>query len=292
MASQNQDMLNACMSGDVATLQRLFEARGIRKGSKAVSVFSPNNPPPINHLLEAAITNGNPSIVCLLLETYEWISFGGNVITALLNHPDLANLEALYNHDNRIVNYEWDSQGVTTFVTEACKQPPEKIVPLLHFLVEHDASLDVGGFRFQFAVHAALCGNQPLDVIEAMIKKSGPVYPQAAEMAILRERADVLELFIRFGVGEDIGDVQHLRTVAKETRNTNVMKLVDTWTSKREGDKNRVVSGRGQSGRDSFGRALVGRDLFGRALVGRDPAGRALFSRGFKFGSIWRRILG
>ncbi|KAF2686366.1 hypothetical protein K458DRAFT_416666 [Lentithecium fluviatile CBS 122367] len=261
MTSQNQDMLNACTSGDITALRRLFEAMDIRKGSEPVYISTPNEPPPINDLLEAAITNGNPGIVSLLLETYSGIQFFGGVITALLNHPDLAILEALYNYDNRIVNFEWDDQ-VTTFVTEACKQPPEKIAPLLHFLVEHDADLWTGGLPSQFAVHAALCGNQALDVIEAMIKKGGLVSRQAAEQAVLRERADVLEFFIRCGVEGERDDVQFLRTVAKETGNTNVMKLVDIWTRR---------------WKDNTSRALFGRGLFGRGL---------------RFGSIWRHIFG
>jgi hypothetical protein len=185
-------MLNACTSGDVAALQHLFKAADIRKGSEPVYISTPNKPPPINDLLEAAITNGKPAIVSLLLETYSGIQFLGRVITALLNRPDLAILEALYRYDNGIVSFEWDDQ-VTTFVTEACKRPPERIAPLLHFLVEHDADLWTGGLPSQFAVHAALCGNQALDVIEAMVKKGGPVYGQAAEQAVLRERAGVLE---------------------------------------------------------------------------------------------------
>jgi hypothetical protein len=252
-------MLNACTFGDVAALRRLFEAMdtiGIRK-PEPVYISSPDEPPPINDLLEAAITNGHPGIVSFLLETYEGIKIKllGRVITALLNRTNLAILEALYKYDNGIVNFEWDNQ-VTTFVTEACKQPPKKIAPLLHFLIEHDADLWVG-LPSQFAVHAALCGNQALDIIEAMIKKGAPVYWLAAEQAILRERSDVLEFFIRFGVGVDgeRDDVQFLRTVAKDTGNADVMRLVDIWTS-----------------------------------TWKDNTGRGLFGKRLRFGSIWRQI--
>lgn len=260
MTSQNQDMLNACTTGDVAALRRSFEAIDIQKVSKPVYISTPDEPPPTNDLLEAAITNGNANIVFLLLGNYEGIQFSGGVITALLNHPDLEILEALYKYDNKIVNFEWDDHS--TFVTEACKQPPEKITPLLHFLVEHDADLWTGGLPYSFAVHAALDGNQASSVIEAMIKKGGPVYRQAMRLAVLRERADVLEIFIRYGVEGKQDDVQFLRTVAKETENTNVIKLVDTWTSRWKGDEYRTMSGESQLGRS------------------------------LKVGSIWRRIFG
>jgi hypothetical protein len=242
MTSQHQDMLKACTSGNVAALQRLFEAKDIQKGSKPVYISTPDEPPPTNDLLEAAITHRNLEIVSLLLETYDGISFYEEVITALLNHPDLAILEALYNYNNSIVQFEWDDH-LRTFVTEACKQPPEKIAPLLHFLVEHDAALDVGGLPCEFAVYAALCGNQALDVIEAMIKKGGPVTGAAARQAVLRERADVIESFIRFGVKRKRDDVQDFRIAAEETRNADVVKLVDMWTSSWGDDTSRAKQG-------------------------------------------------
>jgi hypothetical protein len=262
MTLQNQDMLNACTSGDVEALRRLFEVMDIRKGSKPVYISHPNDPPPVNDLLEAAITNGNPGIVYLLLETYNRISFQGNVITALLEHPDLASLEALYNYDNQTVNFEWGDYR-STFVTEACKRPPEKIAPLLLFLVEHDADLWTGGFKPQLAIYWALCGDQVFEVIEAMVKKNGPVTCLVGYMAILRERADVLEFFIRFGVmGVQDDDIQRFRDVAKDTGNTHVMKLVDTWISRCQ---------------DNTSRSQVR---------------RGLFSRGPSFSSIWRQIFG
>jgi hypothetical protein len=235
-------MLNACTSGDVTVLQRLFEAKNIQEGSKAVYISSPDEPPPTNELLEAAITNGRLEIVLLVLNAYRGIRFYGGVITALIKHPDLAILEALYNYDNRIVQFEWDDH-LSTFVTEACKQPPEKITPLLHFLVEHDAPLDVGGLPLEYAVWAALCGNQTLDVIEAMMKKGGPVTRAAMRQAVVCERADIIDSFMRFDVKGEREDIQDLRTVAEETGNTDVVKLVHVWTSSWEDDADRANRG-------------------------------------------------
>ncbi|KAF9695376.1 hypothetical protein EKO04_006370 [Ascochyta lentis] len=230
MISRHQDMLSACTSGDVAALERLFEANNIRRFSKPVYISSPGEAPPTNELLAAAITNGHLDIVLLVLNTYEGINFYDEVITALVNHPDIPILEALYNYDNLIVQFEWDDHQ-STFVTEACKQPPEKIGPLLHFLIEHDAALDVGGFRFHFAVWAALCGNQPLDVIEAMIKKGGPVTSAAMQQAVVCERTDVIDAFMRFNIEGEHDNIQQLQTEAEETGNTDVVKLVHAWTS-------------------------------------------------------------
>lgn len=239
MTSHHQDMLNACTSGDIAALQRIFEAENIQNGSKPVYIFAPDGLPPTNEMLEVAITKGKSDIVFLLLETYTGINSSEWVITALLNHPDMAILRALYNYNQGIVQFEWDDR-FRTFVTEACKQPPKKIAPLLHFLVEHDAALDVGGLPFDFAVHAAICGDQSLDVIEAMIKKGGPVTKAAAQQAVLRERVDVIQSFIRFGVQTKHDDVQDLRTTAEETGNGEVAELVKMWTSSWAGDTSRA----------------------------------------------------
>jgi hypothetical protein len=245
MTSQNEEILDACASGDVAALRRLFQVMAIRKGSKPVYIETSDKEPPIDSMLVAAITNGNLDIVSYLLETYENIKFYDSVgvIMALLHHPDLAILEALYKHDSDIVNFQWDNYR-STFLTEACEQPPEKIGPLIRFLVEHDVELWIPeGIRVRVdgAIYEALCGNQANDVIEAMIRKGGPVGLPAAKLAVGRERVDVLELFIKYDVElQDVGlpagdresSIQRLQSEAEETGNTDVIKLVNTWTSK------------------------------------------------------------
>ncbi|KAH7109427.1 hypothetical protein B0J11DRAFT_512848 [Dendryphion nanum] len=247
-------MLDACASGDITALRRFFEARSIRRGLKAVYIATANGAPPTNALLATAIMNGKLEIVSFLLEMYDGISFDSSIITALLDHPDTAILESLYKYDDKIVQTEWDNQ--ITFVTLACERPPNKIAPLLLFLVEHDAALDTGGLPFHFAVHAALCGNQSLRVIEAMIRKGGPVYRAAALQAVLRERVDVIEFFMQYGVELRIDDVQCLRDEADKTENPELVKLVYTWTSgwrEEAGGENRGLT---------VGRKL--KQLFGR----------------------------
>ncbi|KAF1953007.1 hypothetical protein CC80DRAFT_494906, partial [Byssothecium circinans] len=240
-SQQQQDMLNACASGDVTALQHLFKANNITKGTEPVYIAAPDGPPPVNHLLKAAINNGNRDIVSFLLETYDRVTFYGGVIDSLLEHPDLGILEILYNYDNHIVQFEWDDY-INTFVTKACRQPPEKIAPLLHFLIEHDACLDTGG-SWTFAVHAALCGNQNLDVIEAMLMKGGPVTMLAAQQAVIMERADAIEIFMRFGVVFESDEVQDFHAQAEETGDVDVIKWVHLWTSTWEKNTGRENQG-------------------------------------------------
>lgn len=275
MTSRNQEIMDACASGDGASLRRLFEAMNIRRGSKPVYVETPDKEPPIDSMLIAAITNGNLDIVSFLLETYDNLKFdqSGGVIMALLHHPVLAILEALYETDNDIVKFQWDDHR-STFLTEACQQPPEKIGPLIHFLVEHDVDLRIPEcniIRIDGAVYEALSWNQASDVIESMIEKGGPVGLPAASLAVLRERVDVLELFIKYDVelrerelqsGDDESNLQRLRNDAGETGNTEVMRLVDMWTNKWKCNTARKDS----TVETPMGRAkaFLGRSVFGK----------------------------
>ncbi|PSN59984.1 hypothetical protein BS50DRAFT_216488 [Corynespora cassiicola Philippines] len=236
MTPLQEDMLNACTYGDVEKLRGLFDSN-VQKGSRPIYLDSPDGPPPVSVMLGAAISHGHKDVVSFLLQIYnsqdrkDRIKFYEPVCTELLHHPNVEILELLYDYDNSIINEEWDSQGITTFVTEACKQPPEKIRKLLHFLIEHDADLQVGGLANEMPVCYALYGDQSIDVIEAMIRKGSPVTFEATRQAIYRERIDAIEAFIRIGVEHTSEYGQELRKEAEKTGNVEVMKLVNSWTS-------------------------------------------------------------
>lgn len=120
---------------------------GVDPSQSTLITAPPDRPPHVTDMLEVAIVNGNPGIVSFLLETYERINLYSllGVMDALLLHPDLPILEALYKHNKDVINLEWDNH--TTFVNEACNQSLEKIAPLILFAVEHDAHL---GGRYLF----------------------------------------------------------------------------------------------------------------------------------------------
>jgi hypothetical protein len=228
MTSQSQDLLDACASGDIAVLQRLFDANNIR-GSKPVYISSSDKPPPANEMLEASITNGHLDIVLLILGAYKEtrIRFYGQVIDALLEKPNLDIMEALYNYDNSIVSFEWDDH-TNTFFTKACKQPSEKITPLLHFLIDHNADLEAG--YFPRPVYNAIVGGQTLSVIESMVKKGSNVSTTTMRQAIVCERVDVVRFFMGIGVEGDRDDAQYLRSEAEKTGNIEIVELVHEWT--------------------------------------------------------------
>jgi hypothetical protein len=208
--------------------QRMHDRR--RSSSKPIYIPTPDGPPATDSLLQAAIENKQLGIVSLILKIYDGIHFGSRVIIALLNSPDLAIMETLYNYDNGIVQFEW-GDNVSTFVTEACKQPHEKIRSLLLFLIEHDAFLNTGGLPGDLAVHAAVCGGQSTDVVEAMLNKGGLVYYSAMYQTVLRERVDVIKLYMQFGVQGSREHVSVLQSTAQNEGNTDLIKLVGVWTS-------------------------------------------------------------
>lgn len=125
-----------------------------------------------------------------------------------------------------------------TSITEACMQPPEKITPLLLFLIEHDAPVDVGGLPCRWAVWAALAGNQSPGVIEAMLKKDGPGTAAAMRQAAVSKQFNVVNAFIRFSMEIDQKTARDLRTVAEEIGNADVVKLVHVWTKCWKADAN------------------------------------------------------
>lgn len=118
-----------------------------------------------------AIINRNLAVVLLVLRTYSKIlvQFTGETTEALVRHPNLNIVQALYDYNFTIVFFEWDN-SIDTFVTKACKQPPEKITALLQFLIKHDANLKAGYFPKRMLCHA-ISGDQTPRVIEAMVDK-------------------------------------------------------------------------------------------------------------------------
>ena len=222
-------MLDACVFGDTATLQHLFKPKNIQKGSEAVYIKEADGPPPTIDLLGAAITSGSLDVVLFLLGICSRISFGARTVTALLDRPDVAILEVLYDYDPTIVQFECDY--LRNFATEACMQPPDQIASLLEFLVEHDAPLDVGGLPYQFAIYRAIISNQSLSLIEAMIKKGGPIYHSAMYQAVLRERIDVIKVFMQYRVEGKQENIQSLWDRAEQEGGIELVEIVKAWTN-------------------------------------------------------------
>ncbi|KAH6642049.1 hypothetical protein C7974DRAFT_372044 [Boeremia exigua] len=258
MSSQQQEMINACTSGDVQALQQLFKVNSV-EDSEPVYTPSADGPPPANSMLAAAITNGQLDVVSLILKTYSKtkVQFTGETIEALVRHPNLDILQAVYDYDRTIVSFEWDNH-TDTFVTKACEQPPEKITPLLRFLIEHDADLEAG--YFPRTLCNAILGGQTLGVIETMIEKGVTLSTQAMRQAVVCERVDVIKFFVDRGVDGDADDAAYLRSEAEQTGNADVMDIVQRWTSNGNWVSDDGKSSRGPGVAQKLKRFFTGRD--------------------------------
>jgi hypothetical protein len=229
MTSPSQEMLDACVKGDVAALRQLFEAHSVQ-GTEPAYIPSTTGPPPANTMLETAIPPNHLGIVSLILETYPGpfkIRFEGEIIDSLIHNPHLDILQMLYDYDPRIVSFEWDSH-TETFVSKACEQPPEKTTELLLWLNEHHANLEAG-----YSLHPlvkATVGGHELRVFEAMLKNGTFVSLEAMRQVVIFERVDVIKFFLERGINGNKGDGERLRLDAKETGVEEVVHLVGRWT--------------------------------------------------------------
>lgn len=229
MTSPSQEILNACTLGDVAALQRLCSANNL-PNSDPVYQDSPCVPPPVNSMLTAAIPHGHVDVVSLILQTYPGrkIQFSSESITSLLQHPNIDILKLLYEHDPYVTSFEWDGH-TDTFVTKACEQPPEKITPLLMWLIEHDA--DMEGGHFPRALCCAIEGGQALGVMEAMVKKGARISTLAMRQAVVFERMDVIKFLIASGLKVDGDSDAYIQDEAEKTGDREIIETVERWMS-------------------------------------------------------------
>lgn len=229
--SQDQEILDACTSGDIVALQQRFAAENIQNSDPAYQT-SASSPPPVNSMIAAAIMHGHVDVVSLILRTYSRrkVQFTSETIEALLHYPSLNILQILYDYDPYVVSFEWDSH-TDTFVTKACEQPPEKITPLLLWLIEHDADLEGG--HFPQTLCQAILGNQTLGVIEAMVNKGAKVSTLAMRQAVVCERVDIISCFIGTRMKLDVDDAAYIWNEAEQTGNEEVIRAVKKWTSKK-----------------------------------------------------------
>lgn len=181
-------------------------------------------------MLAAAITHGHVSAVSLILQSHPGhkIQFSNETITSLLQHPNLDILQALYDYDPYVTSFEWDGH-TATFVTKACEQPPEKITPLLMWLIEHDA--DMEGGHFPRTLCHAIEGGQTIGVIEAMVKKGARMSTLAMRQAVFFERVDVIKFLMARGLRADGDSDAYIRDEAEKTGDREIIEAVEKWTS-------------------------------------------------------------
>ncbi|KAI6092236.1 hypothetical protein F4821DRAFT_225184 [Hypoxylon rubiginosum] len=243
-SSQKSSMLDACSSGDISTLQKLFTDHGIQRGSKPVytSFVDPNDSkdatvelqiPPTAELLERAVLAKQRAVVTFLLRTYPSFSLmqEHGVVRAVLDSPDPDILQALCEHEPSFACFSVD-YGLRSFLTDACAQPPDKIAPVLHVLLDNGADVNDGWGSGGGALYAAILGSQPLDVIGKIVDKGGVVSTRITSLAIGQGRVDIVELLLNHKKIASTAKAEEIAEEAQKSANPEVVAIARAWAQK------------------------------------------------------------
>ncbi|KAI1405229.1 hypothetical protein F4819DRAFT_444508 [Hypoxylon fuscum] len=249
-------MLEACSSGDISTLQRLFADHGIQPGSEPIypkfvdpsgnpqevsstSVTESQQIPPTTELLERAVAAKQVVIVRFILQNYPSLSLMQlhGVVRAVLENPDPAVLQALCDHESSFASFSVD-YGMRSFLTDACARPPEEIVPVLHVLLDNGADVDDGWGPGGGALYAAIVGGQPLEIVRKILGKSVAVSSRNINTAVGQGRADVVKLLLNQEQIDPGVNVEEVVEGAQKSGNQEIIATVKTWTRSKRPKEN------------------------------------------------------
>ncbi|KAI0859733.1 hypothetical protein F4860DRAFT_481320 [Xylaria cubensis] len=250
-----KSMLDACSSGDVELLQKLFNKHGIQRGSKPIPVRfvatggSQADPkesivpimPATDELLEQAVAARQINVVHLILHTYPSISLNQShgVVRAVLENPDAEVLEALCNHAPDFASFSIDS-GLRTFLTDACTLPPDQAVPILNVLLDNGADVDDGWGPGGGALFAAVIGHQPVEIINKILSKGINVSSRVAVPAIQQSCVDIIRALLSNKNATLKVDVQECIEEAERRGDKEIIMIVKDWAQ----DRAKIVSRR------------------------------------------------
>lgn len=266
--SLRQAAFDACSSGDTSTLLRLFEENGIQPtngpvrrwfiGSKApppppdyISEFSIPNP---YDLLERAVVAKQPAIIKLIFITYPSISLAqmSDIVEAILANPHGPTLQALVDHQPSFASFSVD-YGLRSFLTEACSNRSEDIVPVIHVLLDAGGDVNDGWGPGGGAMWRALLADQPFEIIQKIADMGGIISYRCVGTAITQDRPDVFEMLLNHKWNRlDEKHVEKIRGAAQESGDKGMVLIVEEWIEKRR-VKERLVEKR----RNSWWRRLL-----------------------------------
>ncbi|ETS76421.1 hypothetical protein PFICI_11808 [Pestalotiopsis fici W106-1] len=249
---QEQSVLDACSSGDIVALQKLFNIHGIEPGSKPIitqclygtwsRVESRSIPscmiPTTMELLENAVAAKQLAMVEFIFETYPLfdLSEGQCVASAVMEHPDAAILKRICDHQRAFASISMDDH-LHTFFTRACEKPPDHIAPVLNILLDYDADIS-DGWGGLGALWAAISRGHSVEVIEKVLKchlsQHVPIRSSHAETAIGRGDEDIVALIfsndqMEFKANQSARYVEQ----ADKTGDKAITAIVQQWVNKK-----------------------------------------------------------
>lgn len=233
------EMLDACSAGNLPKLEKLLDGTELSRGLgvEVRCYILESEQPTIYELLLTAIKSRRTTVVTFLLERYPDFPLSQltELFHAILDNADTDTLRACLVHQPRWATSSVD-YGMRCFITDACARPPDRIVPILHLLIDYGADLNDGWGPGGGALYAALIGSQPGEIIEKMVQKGGDVSPTIIHTAIKKERLDVLPSLLRDRQVQLITSAD-LMEWTKDTENEKVISLVESFITKREAEK-------------------------------------------------------
>ncbi|KAI0124163.1 hypothetical protein BJ170DRAFT_598485 [Xylariales sp. AK1849] len=246
-------MLEACSSGDVAALQQLLSAHEIQPGSKPIITQcidgkwsrkeSKSIPgymmPSTEELLDRAVATNQLAVVECILQTYPSLEFseGQGIARTVIRYPNPLILKTLCSHDHNFAHLTMD-YGFRTFFTEACEQPPMKIVTVLQVLLDEGVDVDDGWGAGGGTLYAAIVGGQPLEIIDKVLElyssQQVDVGARHVGTAVQRGDTDILaSLFSSGRTNVKAEEVEHCVEAAERTEDKAIISLVREWAEKK-----------------------------------------------------------
>ena len=226
-----QEMLNACETGNLGKLMELFDAAGVSgpllPTERGFDQIPRSGPPATSDLLYRSIQHHHSEILRFLLRTYPSTSVRSDIyLSPNYANPDLSTLRILHSHDPSIVNYEL---GHSTLLILYCREGDPH---LADFLLENGADPTMKGFPLAFPLPIAIYSGQPSWLIEKLIQSGAE--PDVTELtyAVEKQRMDILDLLLSHHQWRSSwhGARRNMKIVlqkAHETANKELIKLVE-----------------------------------------------------------------
>ena len=199
LAPHQEAMIEACKTGQLAQLQRLFEEHHVKQGHEMVWYRDTKGKgaPATFMLFEAAISRGQQSTVRYLRWIYPDFDFSDPwSVRALAKTRNLDMLKLIYFYSPDVVSFGFGDH-MTSMLSLAIEEGPQN-APFILFLLDHGAmTLDSGACDYHFGceVFPALTNDQPIEVIKRMVPLTAQLlFPKT--IAIERKRADALEVIL------------------------------------------------------------------------------------------------
>ncbi|KAK3938221.1 hypothetical protein QBC46DRAFT_390685 [Diplogelasinospora grovesii] len=213
----------------------------------------PHKIPLTGALIARAVAAKQVDIVKFILHIYPSFSLSQalSIVNALLDNPDPAVLQVLCDHDPAFSSFSIDYH-FQSFFTEACRRPPEKIVPVLHVLLDNGADLWDGFGPGAGALWAALEGGQPIEIIDKIVNKAGGemISRRNVSLAIQLGRADVVQLLLLKNhklIRPGALNAEKVLEDAQKTANQKIITMVQTWMLKRKVEEKRTGDAKGST---------------------------------------------